>query len=119
MSKLHKVEVELTKEEAERVSAIMESGDEAAILAELERLDKAASVRQQATQLRIRLLTDVVRCAHHFSHTGEHDKLGALLCATVGLIDGDTPSLEVLAMLFNMLNENNVQREKDSCEGSA
>lgn len=119
MSKISQIEVELTEEEATRLRAVMESGDEAAMLAEIKKLDKAANLRQHAQDLRLRLLTDVVRCAHHFMHAEDNEKACALLCATVALIDGESVPLEVLESLFTMLNENRIERAKADCGGSA
>jgi hypothetical protein len=118
---MHKIEVELTEEEAAKLRTLMESGDTAAIEKEVERIEQLVAVRDIAKELRMKLMRDVILNAHHYLHEGDEgrDRAMMLLCPTAALLEGETPPLDVLTALFDALNKGNAEREKASCGGTA
>lgn len=119
MTKMHKVEVELTEEEAKDIRALLESGNEDEIAKMVERVEQLASLRQIARDLREKLLRDVVLNAHHWLHEGDSEKALMLLCPMVTILEGEMPPGEVVRALVDALNFGNMERAKHDCAGSA
>lgn len=119
MNKLNQLEVELSQEEADEVRQLLESGDEAAVKALVDKLAADAALKAKAQELRLRMLRDVVLCVHHWMHEDEHDKVQAVLCIAVALIENQPVSLSQINDLFLALNEGNARRARESCEGNA
>lgn len=115
-NKITQLEVEIDAEEAARLRQLFESNDEKAVAAELERLSKAALVHEHARELRIRLLTDVVRSAYYLLRQDDKTAAEALLAATNELLEGRPLTMEVLASVFETIN--GVMARLD-CEGQA
>ena len=119
MTKMQKVEIELTEEEAKSIRAVLESGNEDEIAKMVERVEQLASLRQIARDLREKLLRDVVLNAHHWLHEGEEDKALMLLCPMAAILEGEMPPADVIKALTEALNLGNVARAKRDCAGDA